>query len=67
VRRRLRWVTWERFHALRLVAWTVQVPIAITTQSIPYLGFLSIAALMESALTDLVQARQARKRGEAVA
>jgi len=58
-------VTRKHFHLLRLVAWAVQVPVAIATplkQSVAYLVFLSLAALIESAGTDYDQARQDEKR-----
>jgi hypothetical protein len=48
-----------------LIAWAVQVPIAIATplkQSVVYLVFLSLAALIESAGTDYDQARQDEKK-----
>lgn len=54
----------RRFHAIRLGLWTLQVPIAVLTpakNSIAYLAFLSVAALIESALTDWLQARQAER------
>lgn len=57
----------ERFHILRLFVWTIQIPLAIVTplkESVSYLVFLSLAALVESALTDVDQARQDRLRGE---
>lgn len=54
--------SWRRwFHTLRLLAWTVQVPIALMTslkQSVPYVIFLSLAALIESSYTDLDQTIQ---------
>lgn len=58
----------ERFHLLRLLIWAVQVPLALSTNlknNVPYLVFLSIAALIESALTDFDQSRAARKKAEA--
>lgn len=58
----------ERFHLLRLLVWAVQVPIALSTSlksNVPYLVFLSIAALIESALTDFDQSFEARKKTEA--
>jgi hypothetical protein len=48
------------FHTARLMAWVVQLPlllIADVRESIPYLAFLSLAALIESAATDVDQAR----------
>ncbi len=59
--------TRKRFHFLRMIAWLVQIPIAIVTplkESISYLVFLSLAALVESSLTDYDQARQAEKLAE---
>lgn len=58
-------MTRKRFHLLRLLAWLVQIPLAVATPlkaSIAYLVFLSLAALVESASTDYDQARQAEKR-----
>lgn len=58
-------MTRKHFHLLRVIAWTVQVPIAIATplkQSVVYLVFLSLAALIESAGTDYDQARQDEKQ-----
>lgn len=49
------------FHYFRLAAWTAQIPIALTTglkDSIAYLCFLSIAALVESAGTDVYEAHK---------
>jgi hypothetical protein len=60
-------MTRRHFHGLRLIAWTVQVPMAIFTSlkgSVAYLVFLSLAALMESAFTDYDQARQKDKEHE---
>jgi hypothetical protein len=54
-------VNWSKrrwFHTIRLVAWTVQIPLAIATDlksSVAYLVFLSLAALIESSYTDLDQ------------
>lgn len=56
--------TRKQFHLFRLTAWAVQVPIAIVTglkQSVAYLVFLSLAALIESAGTDYDQAREDEK------
>jgi len=58
-------MTRKHFHLLRLIAWTVQIPVAIATPlktSVVYLVFLSLAALIESAGTDYDQARQDEKR-----
>ena len=52
------WVTGPWFGGVRLLAWLVQIPIAVATplkQSVVYLVFLSLAALVESALTDMVE------------
>lgn len=59
--RRVRW-----FHVARLLCWSAQIPIALTTplkQSVAYLVFLSIAALVESAGTDVYQAFKDRDDG----
>lgn len=56
------WLTRRRFHLIRVIVWSVQVPVAVLTPlrgSLPYLVFLSLAALIESAGTDYDQARQA--------
>lgn len=60
-------MTRKRFHLIRLLAWTIQIPIAIVTPlktSVVYLVFLSLAALIESAGTDYDQARQDEKRSK---
>ncbi len=48
------------FPSVRLAIWAVQVPPAIVmsalNSSVSYLVFLSLAALIESALTDVVEA-----------
>lgn len=52
---------------MRVCAWGVQVPIAVITplkESVVYLVFLSLAALIESAGTDFDQARQDEKEDE---
>lgn len=58
-------MSWRtRFHLARLCLWAVQIPLAILTdlkQSVSYLVFLSVAALIESAGTDFDQARQQDK------
>lgn len=56
----------RKFHAGRLALWTAQLPLALVLlpslqSSLRYLVFLSIAALIESALTDWLQARQAER------
>lgn len=57
-----RWLTRKRFHLARLAFWVVQIPPAVTIpavrESVPYLVFLSLAALVESAGTDYDQARK---------
>ncbi len=62
---------WSRrrwFHSMRLAFWAVQIPPAVLVESIresvPYLVFLSLAALVESAATDVDNARAAEMRGE---
>lgn len=57
-------ITRKRFHLARLWLWALQIPLALATdlkESIPYIIFLSLAALVESALTDYDQARVAEK------
>lgn len=42
----------RRFHLARIIVWTVQIPIALLTglkTSVPYVVFLSLAALVEGA------------------
>lgn len=54
----------RRFHLSRLILWTAQIPLAVLTPikgSLTYLVFLSVAALVESALTDYLQARQSER------
>lgn len=54
----------RRFHLARLIAWSAQIPLAILTdlkRSVTYLVFLSVAAVVESALTDYLQARQSER------
>ncbi len=63
-------VTRIRIHAVRVTLWSVMIPIAIFTglkSSISFLTFISLAALVESSLTDLEQAWLDKKeaRGEA--
>jgi hypothetical protein len=64
----LRWSRRRWFHTLRLIFWSVQVPFAVSIpvirNSVPYLVFLSLAALVESAVTDVDNSRAAEKRGE---
>lgn len=60
-------MTRKHFHLLRLLVWAIQIPVAICTplkQSISYLVFLSLAALVESSGTDYDQARQAEKKAK---
>lgn len=57
-------ITRKRFHLFRLWVWILQIPLALATdlkESIPYIIFLSLAALVESALTDYDQARVAEQ------
>ncbi len=68
---RAAWASWRvRIHALRLLAWAAQVPIAVATDlktSVAYLVFISLAALIETASSDLEKAVdivRARRRGE---
>lgn len=60
-------LTRKRFHIARLVFWLAQIPVAVTVEqirsSVPYLVFLSLAALVESAATDVDQARQDEREG----
>lgn len=63
-------ITRKRFHLVRLMVWLVQIPVAIFTplkESISYLVFLSLAALVESALTDVDSSRQDEKAAAAAA
>jgi hypothetical protein len=63
-----RWITRKRFHAFRLTIWAIQVPPAAFTAlkgSLTYLVFLSLAALIESAGTDLDQAIRDEKEDQA--
>lgn len=62
---------WSRrrwFHTLRLMFWVIQIPPAVLIptirESVPYLVFLSLAALVESAATDVDSARAAERSGE---
>jgi hypothetical protein len=64
-------VNWSRrrwFHTARLIFWVIQIPPAVLIgsirSSVPYLVFLSLAALVESAATDVDNARAAERRGE---
>lgn len=57
-----------RFHWLRLIVWTVQIPVAVATplkSSVVYLVFLSLAALVESAGTDVYTAWRAKHDDDA--
>ena len=52
------WSARRWFHSLRLAGWTLQIPLALLTDlknSVAYLVVLSLAALIESALTDVDQ------------
>lgn len=60
---------WAWFHRFRLATWTAQIPIVFVWKpelkhSIGYLVFLSIAALIESAITDVYQAWEKEKTKE---
>lgn len=62
------WLTRRRFHLIRMLAWTANLPLALLTSlktSITYLVFISVAALVESSATDWDQARQAEKKARA--
>ncbi len=65
---RFRWSRRRWFHTLRLGFWLGQIPFAVgipaIRASVPYLVFLSLAALVESAATDVDNARAAERRGE---
>jgi hypothetical protein len=65
---RRRWSRRRWFHTMRLSFWIVQIPFAVTIpairSSVPYLVFLSLAALVESAATDVDSAAAAERRGE---
>lgn len=55
--RHMRWL--KNFHLLRLVVWTVQIPVALLTglkESVPYVVFLSLAALVEGAFSSWMAA-----------
>lgn len=60
--RKPRWSRRRWFHTARLMFWAIQIPPAVTIPairaSVPYLVFLSLAALVESAATDVDSARQ---------
>ncbi len=66
--RRPSWSRRRWFHTARLIFWICQIPPALLVQSIresvPYLVFLSLAALVESSATDVDSARAAERRGE---
>ena len=59
--------TRRRFHTARLIFWAIQIPPAVTIKairdSVPYLVFLSLAALVESAATDVDQTLKDESRG----
>lgn len=56
------------FHTARLIFWVLQIPPALLVssirESVPYLVFLSLAALVESSATDVDSARAAERCGE---
>jgi hypothetical protein len=58
--------TRRQFHLARVIFWTVQVPPAVLweplRESLPYIVFLSLAALIESSFTDYDQAREAERK-----
>lgn len=50
----------RRFHLARVIVWTIQVPPALLTglkNSVPYVVFLSLAALIEGSLGAYMAAR----------
>lgn len=50
----------RRFHLARMVVWTVQVPVALLTNlksSVPYVVFLSLAALIEGSFAAYMGSR----------
>ena len=65
---RRRWSRRRWFHTARLGFWILQIPFAVSIpairSSVPYLVFLSLAALVESAATDVDNAAAAERRGE---
>lgn len=49
-----------RFHLTRTAVWTIQIPVALGTglkESVPYLVFLSLAALVEGAFSAAMATR----------
>ena len=53
-----RWL--RRFHLARTVVWTVQIPVALLTglkDSVPYVVFLSLAALVEGSFSAYMASR----------
>lgn len=53
-----RWLRW--FHLARTAIWTIQIPVALLTRlknSVPYIVFLSLAALVEGAFSSYMGAR----------
>lgn len=62
------WSKRRWFHTIRLIFWILQIVPAVTIpairSSVPYLVFLSLAALVESSATDVDSARAAEKKGE---
>lgn len=65
---RPKWSRRRWFHTARLIFWIAQIPpallVASIRESVPYLVFLSLAALVESSATDVDAARAAERRGE---
>lgn len=54
----MKWLRW--FHLARLAGWTILTPIALTTglkDSLPFVVFLSLAALIEGAFAAYMGAR----------
>lgn len=50
----------RRFHLLRIVVWSVQLPVALLTglkDSTPYVVFLSLAALIEGSFAAYMASR----------
>jgi hypothetical protein len=56
----------RRFHIIRIVVWSAQLPVALLTDlkdSTPYVVFLSLAALIEGAFSAYMASR-AEEAGE---
>lgn len=50
----------RQFHLARMIVWTVQVPVALLTglkNSVPYVVFLSLAALIEGSFAAYMGSR----------